>query len=99
VLSDPKKRSRYDQFGDDGEDEDFGSGDWIDAYEYYRAMHPEVTKTDIKTFAERYRHSDEEQTDLLDFYEEHGGDITALIECIMCSSNDDVPRFVEFFEG
>ena len=98
VLSDPKKRARYDQFGDDGENEDFGSGDWVDAYEYYRAVHPELTKTDIKTFKERYRHSEEEQTDLLDFYEEHEGDISAIIECIMCSDNDDVQRFVKFFE-
>lgn len=55
ILGNPKKRERYDRFGDgeDGED-DFTSQEWVNAYEYYRAMHPEITKTDIKTFAERY---------------------------------------------
>jgi DnaJ-class molecular chaperone len=43
VLSDPKKRSRYDQFGDDGED-DYNSTEWVNAYEYYRACNPEISK-------------------------------------------------------
>ena len=97
MLSDPKKRSRYDQFGDDGED-DYNSTEWVNAYEYYRAMHPEITKQDIRSFAERYQNSDEEREDLLAFYEEMDGDITKLLECIMCSTNADLPRFVEFYE-
>ena len=45
--------------GDDGED-DFNSTDWLDAYEYYRAMHPEITKTQYKTFVSEYQNSEEE---------------------------------------
>jgi DnaJ family protein C protein 9 len=70
----------------------------LNAYEYYRVMHPEITKTDIKSFTERYRQSDEEANDLIDFYEEHEGDISGVLECIMCSNNEDGPRFIEFFE-
>jgi len=41
----------------------------MNAYEYYRAMHPEITKTDVKTFMEKYRFSDEEKRDLIKFFE------------------------------
>ena len=60
VLSNPQKRERYDQYGDDGED-NFNSTEWVNAYEYYRAMHPEITKADFKSFAERYKGSEEEE--------------------------------------
>ena len=69
VLSDPKKRQKYDEFGDDGED-DYNSTEWLNAYEYYRALHPEITKSDYKRFASEYQNSEEEQQDLLAFYEE-----------------------------
>ena len=97
VLSNPKKRQKYDQFGDDGED-DFNSTEWLNAYEYYRALHPEITKQDYKRFVGEYKNSEEEKQDLLDFYEENDGDITGILECIMCSENEDLPRFVKFFE-
>ena len=45
-----------------------------------------------------YKNSEEEKQDLLDFYEENDGDITGILECIMCSENEDLPRFVKFFE-
>ena len=98
VLSNVDKRKRYDQFGDDGED-DFTSAEWVNAYEYYRAMHPEITKKDFRSFAERYKQSEEEQEDLLQFYQEMEGDISTILQCIMCSENEDLPRFIEFFEA
>lgn len=39
-----------------------------------------------------------EQEDLIDYYTRRAGDMTALLECIPLSSNEDVPRFLEFFE-
>ena len=96
-MSDPKKRQKFDEFGDDGED-DFNSTEWLNAYEYYRALHPEITKKDYKRFVSEYKNSEEERQDLLDFYEENEGDITGILECIMCSENEDLPRFVKFFE-
>ena len=70
----------------------------MDCYEYYRATHPEITKSDYKSFASEYQKSEEEEQDLLDFYEEYEGDITGILECIMCSENEDLPRFIKFFE-
>ena len=96
-MSDPKKRQVYDQFGEDGED-DFNSTEWLNAYEYYRAMHPLITKDDYKGFAARYRNSDEEAQDLLDYFADNEGDVTNILMAIMCSVNDDAGRFVKFFE-
>ena len=70
----------------------------MNAYEYYRAMHPEISKQDYTSFAERYKNSDEEKEDLIGFYEEMEGDITTILQCIMCSENEDLPRFIEFYE-
>lgn len=98
MLSNPAKRERYDRYGDDGDDS-FNSTEFVNAYEYYRAMHPEIKKADFKSFKERYQGSEEEQEDLVAFYEENEGNITTILECIMCSENDDLPRFIEFYES
>jgi DnaJ family protein C protein 9 len=99
ILSNPKKRERYDRFGDDGSGEGaFTSDEWMTAYEYYRAANPPLTKQDIKSFAERYKHGKEEEADLIKFYEDNEGDMKALLESIMLSTNDDLERFIKFFE-
>lgn len=69
ILSDPKKRERYDQWGDDGTDT-FNSNEWMNAYEYYRSMHPEITKDDFQSYITKYRHSETEKSDLIKFYED-----------------------------
>lgn len=61
-------------------------------------MHPEITKQDFKSFAERYKNSDEEKEDLISFYEEMEGDISTILQCIMCSENEDLPRYIAFYE-
>lgn len=40
-----------------------------------------------------------EQEDLIDFYQQHKGNMTQLIESIPLSSNEDIPRFIKFFES
>ena len=99
VLSDPKKRQKYDEFGDDGEGDDFGGTDWLEAYNYYRSMHPEISKADVKSYAERFKGSAEEQDDLIEFYEEHEGDVTNILQHIICSTNEDLPKYMEFFDA
>ena len=61
-------------------------------------MHPEISKKDFRSFAEYYKNSDEEKEDLLAFYEEMEGDISSILQVIMCSENEDLPRFITFFE-
>jgi DnaJ-class molecular chaperone len=96
VLSDPKKRERYDQWGDDGTDT-FNSKEWMNAYEYYRALNPEITKKDYKSYIATYKNSDTEKEDLKKFYNEMKGDMRGLLEHIIASENSDIPRFIEFF--
>ena len=71
----------------------------MNAYEYYRAMHPEITKKDYKSFNERYKNSEEESEDLIDSYEDMEGDISTILQCIMCSDNSDLPRYIAFYEA
>ena len=97
VLSDPKKRERYDQWGDDGTDT-FNSKEWMSAYEYYRSLHPEITKSDYKSYIATFKGSKQEEEDLLNFYKSQKGDIKGLLENIIASTNDDIPRFIEFYE-
>jgi hypothetical protein len=35
---------------------------------------------------------------LIEFYEQQKGDVTKILEFIICSMNDDVTRFLEFFD-
>jgi len=51
----------------------------VNAYEYWRAMHPFVTKEDYKGFAARYRGSEEEAQDLLDYFANNEGDVTDIL--------------------
>ena len=35
---------------------------------------------------------------MLAFYEEMEGDISTILQCIMCSENEDLPRYIAFYE-
>lgn len=70
----------------------------MNAYEYYRSCHPEISKDDYKNYIEKFKGSSEEQSDLIDFYQKYGGDVKGLLEHIIASENDDIPRFLEFYE-
>ncbi len=52
----------------------------------------------MKSFTERYKHSKEEEQDLIEYFEDNDGDIANILEFIVCSENSDVERFVKFFE-
>lgn len=95
ILSNPDQRSRYDKTGDiEGATEEFAS-----AYEYYRSIYEEITAEDIEGFAGRYKGSDDETEDLVNFYHDQEGDMTLLLEHIPCSENEDVPRFMSIFRS
>ena len=97
ILSDPAKRRVYDTTGEiDGE----GVRDiskFIDAYLYYRNKYREVSSTDIKEYQKIYVGGEDEEEDLIDFFELNEGDVTLVLEAIPYSSNKDKKRFVKFF--
>ena len=70
----------------------------MNAYEYYRALNPEIEKADYKNYIANYVGSEEEATDLINYYEEFGGDMKGILEHIIASTNDSIPRFLEFYE-
>ena len=81
ILSDIDKRKIYDRTGD-LQDPNFDINGFVSAYQYYREMYKEISKDDIDDFAKAYPDSKDEQEDLLDFYEDYGGDVSGLLECI-----------------
>lgn len=48
---------------------------------------------------DRYRHSREEEEDLLEFYDQNEGNISNILQWVIGSRNEDVKRFVEFYEN
>jgi len=61
-------------------------------------MFKPVTKEDINSFEKEYKKGPMEVEDLLSYYNDHEGDMLQLIESIPLSTNEDIPRFIAFFE-
>ena len=96
ILSDPEKKKLYDETGVIGDHLDEKA--FETAYEYFRNMRAKIEIQEIEEFEKRYRFGREEEEDLIDYYNNHKGDMVQLLESIPCSTNEDIPRFIEFFE-
>jgi len=99
ILSDPDKRQEYDDSGEINDaDDDFGSKTtsgttaWTD---YFRGIFGSVTKADIDKFTLQYKCSNDEEQDVLKYYEMFKGNLNKMLECVMCSSNIDKKRWSE----
>jgi DnaJ homolog subfamily C member 9 len=77
---------------------EFNEETFQSAYDYFRKIFKPISQQDIQDFAKDYRDSPMEQEDLLDYYQQHKGDMKQLLECIPLSTWEDVPRFLAFFE-
>jgi DnaJ family protein C protein 9 len=93
LLSDPKKRKIYDETGETGTNDEF-----LEAYEYYRALYPKLRTEDIENFALSYKDSNAEVEDLVEFYMLKDGDMTEILHFIPLSTRNDLPRFFRIFE-
>ena len=92
ILSDPKKRERYDRTGcDDDENEAF----W-DAYERFRGI--KVTVDDIEKYVETYKGSDDEKADVIDFFQSHKGNIENILGFIIGATEADIDRYVSIID-
>ncbi|KAK8195507.1 hypothetical protein IWZ00DRAFT_221559 [Phyllosticta capitalensis] len=94
VLSDPRRRSRYDATGRteetvDLEDNDFN---WT---EYYRAQYEGVvTEDSIEKFKNEYKGGEEEKRDLLEAYNNFKGNMNQIYQVVMLSDPlEDDDRF------
>ncbi|KAK4058713.1 hypothetical protein OIO90_000157 [Microbotryomycetes sp. JL221] len=94
VLSDDKRRQRYDETG---RTDQIMSGkteaEWKDYFE--ELWQGEVTTESIEKFASTYRESDEERQDLLNAYKTFDGDFETILMNIMCSTTEDEERFIK----
>lgn len=94
ILSDERRRKRYDTTGSTAESlaDDDADFDWLDYFrEQTRAM---VDSEMIEAVKREYQHSREEQEDILRCYVEGQGDMDAVYEGVMCSNVlDDDARF------
>ncbi|CBF69892.1 hypothetical protein AN6233.2 [Aspergillus nidulans FGSC A4] len=93
ILSDPRKRQRFDSTGSTAEavelDDDF---DWVD---YYREQFSTAIDTNaLEKFKNEYQGSEEEGKDVLAAFETYGGDMDRVYESVMlCNVLDDDERF------
>ncbi|GFF23490.1 uncharacterized J domain-containing protein C1071.09c [Aspergillus udagawae] len=93
ILSDEKRRRRFDRTGSTAEaavgDEDF---DWA---EFYRDLYSNTVDTDaIDKIKKEYQGSAEEEKDILEAFDSHRGDMDRVYESVMLSNVlDDDERF------
>ncbi|KIW34543.1 uncharacterized protein PV07_01320 [Cladophialophora immunda] len=85
ILSDERRRKRYDATGNTAEsanidDDDFN---WVD---FFREQTENVVRGDmIEQVKKEYQGSEEEKDDVLAAYEQGEGDMDAVFESVMCS--------------
>lgn len=93
TLSNPDKRARYDRGGSAGDD----SAAFAEAYAFFRGT--PIDTNDIDAYLDGYRGSIVEEEDLLAFFKENDGDLAQLLSFIIGSRDEDVPRYLAFFEA
>ncbi|KAI0748060.1 DnaJ-domain-containing protein [Daedaleopsis nitida] len=93
VLSDEKRRSRYDLTGKTDEGLDFGPGE--DGWEaYFEELFDRVTKGKLDDMKKEYQGSPEELEDLKKAYTETDGSIDEIMTHVPHSTYDDEARFI-----
>lgn len=99
ILSDDRRRKRYDLTGSTAEtlEEDDTGFNWTD---FYREQYSSAIDSDaIERIKREYQGSEEERRDLLAAYEAHEGDVNWVFEEVMLSSVlDDEERFREIIK-
>lgn len=93
ILSDPKRRKRYDETGSTSESiVDADGFNWSD---YYRAAFEDAINSNaIEEFAKQYKGSVEEKDDLLHYFELCEGDMDLVYEHVVLSDmTEDEQRF------
>ncbi|KAI7902003.1 uncharacterized protein BX663DRAFT_487267 [Cokeromyces recurvatus] len=91
VLSDAKRKSRYDKTGSMEESEFDEDKDWA---AYFKELWTGVVNADtIEEQKKKYQGSDEEKKDLLKAYESCKGNMDQILELVECSTARDCKRF------
>ncbi|KAI9681655.1 MAG: hypothetical protein M1829_000854 [Trizodia sp. TS-e1964] len=100
ILSDERRRKRYDTTGNTEESLDIGDDDfnWSD---FFREQWAEaVSAARLKEFSDSYKNSDEEKFDLLACYEKGKGDMNLIFEEVLLSNPiEDEDRFRKIIDN
>lgn len=96
VLSDEKRRKRYDATGSTS-DSVWDSDEPVDWNEYFKTLWTgEVNARTLDEFKASYQHSDEERMDVLQAYRDYEGSIAGIFSAVPCSNIlDDERRFID----
>eukprot|EP00429_Kryptoperidinium_foliaceum_P059549 CAMPEP_0176089348 /NCGR_PEP_ID=MMETSP0120_2-20121206/44747_1 /TAXON_ID=160619 /ORGANISM="Kryptoperidinium foliaceum, Strain CCMP 1326" /LENGTH=365 /DNA_ID=CAMNT_0017423227 /DNA_START=17 /DNA_END=1112 /DNA_ORIENTATION=+ len=89
VLRDPERRKRYDELGEESGDDSLVS----EVVRWFRTRYRPVTVEEIAEFTRNYRGSAEERADVAAFVRERNGNVSRLLECVVCAEPEDVGRF------
>eukprot|EP00828_Plagiopyla_frontata_P008838 TRINITY_DN1447_c0_g1_i3.p2 TRINITY_DN1447_c0_g1~~TRINITY_DN1447_c0_g1_i3.p2 ORF type:complete len:208 (-),score=40.32 TRINITY_DN1447_c0_g1_i3:96-719(-) len=65
---------------------------------FFRSMYKKVETEDITNFEAKYKNSQEEIDDLIEFYTKNKGDITLILQEIILSQNSDIDRFLGIYD-
>ncbi|KAF8821288.1 DnaJ domain-containing protein [Cardiosporidium cionae] len=95
VLKDPKKRQQYDLYGCEDEE----TAMFMQAFDHYRMLFPQLDPDDIEAFASSYRKSEDEKHDLIEFYERFGGDVSDILKWIPLSEASDIDRYLNIINA
>ena len=94
ILYNPESRKIYDETGEYDE-ENQGEINITDTLTYFRKIY---SPKDIESFEKKYIGSKDEEEDLINFYNENGGDMKKILEWIPFSKNEDVERYIKIYE-
>ena len=94
ILSNPESRKIYDETGEYDE-ENQGEINITETLSYFRKIY---SPKDIESFGKKYIGSKDEEEDLINFYNENGGDIKNILEWIPFSKNEDIERYTKIYE-
>ncbi|XP_012946258.1 dnaJ homolog subfamily C member 9 [Aplysia californica] len=96
ILSDQARRAEYDETG--GVEEEVSVDEDKDWDQYWRLLFPKVTQKDVEEFTENYRGSDEEIEDLKNAYLASEGDMSVVMDTVLCCTYEDEPRFTKILK-
>ena len=94
ILSNENSRKIYDETGEYDEENE-GEIDIDNTLFFFRKIY---SPQDIEKYENKYIGSKEEEQDLIAYYQENEGNISRILECIPCSKNADIKRFIKIYE-
>eukprot|EP00545_Synedropsis_sp_CCMP1620_P013829 CAMPEP_0119009374 /NCGR_PEP_ID=MMETSP1176-20130426/4319_1 /TAXON_ID=265551 /ORGANISM="Synedropsis recta cf, Strain CCMP1620" /LENGTH=335 /DNA_ID=CAMNT_0006961881 /DNA_START=39 /DNA_END=1046 /DNA_ORIENTATION=- len=96
ILKDEDSRREYDDTGELVDDDDDMNANSFDAMKnYFSSIFGQVTTNKIDLFAEKYKCSEEEESDVLKYYRQFKGHVGKMLENVMLSTEKDAGRWVE----